>query len=52
MKKLILIGILFLTIVYCKTSKTSCDAYGSVNHDNNTSNSDTQVVNQKHLTNP
>ena len=52
MKKLILIGILFLTIVSCKTSKQSCDAYESINHDNNTLNSDTQVLYQKHQTNP
>jgi hypothetical protein len=52
MKKLILIGILFLTVVSCKTSKTSCDAYGSVNHDNNTLSNDTPVVYQKHLTHP
>lgn len=52
MKKLILIGILFLTIVSCKTSKQSCDAYGSTNHDNNTLSNDTQVSYQKHQTNP
>jgi hypothetical protein len=51
MKKILLI-ITLLVITSCKTSKTSCDAYGSVNHDNNTLSNDTPVVYQKHLTHP
>ena len=51
MKKILLI-ITLLVITSCKSSKASCEAYGSVNHENNTLNSDTQVLYQKHLTNP
>ncbi len=48
MKKILLI-ITLLVITSCKSSKASCDAYGSVNHGNNTSNSDTLVLHQKNL---
>jgi len=48
MKKILLI-ITLLVITSCKTSKASCDAYGSVNHENNTLNNDTLVLHQKNL---
>lgn len=48
MKKIILIGLLFFTVVSCKTTKPSCDAYGKVNLDNNTLNKNTQVLCLKH----
>jgi hypothetical protein len=48
MKKIILI-ITLLVITSCKSSKTSCDAYGSVNHENDTLNSDTLTLHQKNL---
>jgi hypothetical protein len=48
MKKILLI-ITLLVITSCKSSKASCDAYGSVNHENNTLNSDTLVLHQKNL---
>jgi hypothetical protein len=44
---LILIG-LCLIICSCKTSKASCDAYGTTNHENNTSNSDILVQHAQH----
>jgi hypothetical protein len=40
MKKLILILISVILLNSCKTSKASCDAYGKINHDNNTLSSD------------
>ena len=46
MKKILLI-ITLLVITSCKTSKASCDAYGSVNHENSTLNNDTLVLHQK-----
>lgn len=48
MKKILLI-ITLLVVTSCKTSKASCDAYGSVNHENNTLNNDTLVLHQKNL---
>jgi hypothetical protein len=48
MKKILLI-ITLLVITSCKTSKASCDAYGSVNHENSTLNNDTLVLHQKNL---
>jgi hypothetical protein len=48
MKKIILIGFLVFIVFSCKTSKASCDAYGYVNHDNNTLNTNTQVLYPKH----
>ena len=48
MKKILLI-ITLLVITSCKTSKASCDAYGSVNHENSTLNSDTLVLQKKNL---
>jgi hypothetical protein len=40
MKKILLI-ITLLVITSCKSSKNSCDAYGSVNHENTTLNKNT-----------
>ena len=48
MKKILLI-ITLLVITSCKSSKASCDAYGSVNHENGTLNNDTLVLHQKNL---
>jgi hypothetical protein len=48
MKKILLI-ITLLVITSCKTSKASCDAYGSFNHENSTLNNDTLVLHQKNL---
>lgn len=48
MKKILLI-ITLLVITSCKSSKASCDAYGSVNHENSTLNNDTLVLHQKNL---
>jgi hypothetical protein len=48
MKKILLI-ITLLVITSCKSSKASCEAYGSVNHENNTLNSDTLVLQKKNL---
>lgn len=48
MKKILLI-ITLLVITSCKSSKASCDAYGSINHENNTLNNDTLVLHQKNL---
>ena len=48
MKKILLI-ITLLVITSCKSSKASCEAYGSVNHENNTLNSDTIVLQKKNL---
>ena len=48
MKKILLI-ITLLVVTSCKTSKASCDAYGSVNHENSTLNNDTLVLHQKTL---
>jgi len=48
MKKILLI-ITLLVITSCKSSKASCEAYGSVNHENNTLKSDTLVLQKKNL---
>lgn len=48
MKKILLI-ITLLVITSCKSSKASCDAYGSVNRENSTSKSDTLVLQKKNL---
>ena len=48
MKKILLI-ITLLVITSCKSSKASCEAYGSVNHENSTLNNDTLVLHQKNL---
>ena len=49
MKTLALIGLILLVLSSCKSSKASCDAYGSVNHENSTLNNDTLVLHQKNL---
>ena len=48
MKKILLI-ITLLVITSCKSSKASCDAYGSVNHENNTLSNDTLVLHHNNL---
>lgn len=48
MKKILIIFTL-LVVTSCKSSKASCEAYGSVNHENNTLSNDTLVLPQKNL---
>lgn len=48
MKKILLI-LTLLVITSCKSSKASCEAYGSVNHENNTLSNDTVVLHKKTL---
>jgi hypothetical protein len=48
MKKILIIFTL-LVITSCKSSKAGCEAYGSVNHENDTLNSDTLTLHQKNL---
>ncbi len=44
---ILLIGF-FIVLNSCKTTKPSCDAYGYVNHDNNTLNSDILIQYDQH----
>ena len=40
MKKILLVLSLITVLISCKTTKSSCDAYGKINHDKSTLNSD------------
>ena len=48
MKKILLVLLLGVILVSCKTTKQSCDAYGKTNHENSTSNSDILAEQNQH----